>query len=68
MRMRIAVVTLQQQKVQNMKTLIKQLFFDREIVEAMKTSKATSEMAYIQLISGRITMKEYVAIDKAAAR
>ena len=51
-----------------MKTLIKQLFFDREIVEAMKTSKATSEMAYIQLISGRITMKEYVAIDKAAAR
>jgi hypothetical protein len=68
MRMRIAVVTLQQQKVQDMKTLIKQLFFDREIVEAMKTSKATSEMAYIQLISGRITMKEYVAIDKAAAR
>ena len=68
MHMRIAVVTLQQQKVQNMKTLIKQLFFDREIVEAMKTSKATSEMAYIQLISGRITMKEYVAIDKALDR
>jgi hypothetical protein len=51
-----------------MKTLIKQLFFDKEIVDAMKAAKATREIAYIQLISGRITMKEYVAIDKAAAR
>jgi hypothetical protein len=53
---------------QTMKALIKQLFFDREIVEAVKASKATREMAYIQLISGRITMKEYVAIDKALDR
>jgi hypothetical protein len=48
-----------------MKALIKQLFFDREIVEAIKATKAAREIAYIQLISGRITMKEYVAIDKA---
>ena len=48
-----------------MKALIKQLFFDREMVEAIKASKAAREMAYIQLMNGRITMKEYVAIDKA---
>jgi hypothetical protein len=67
--MGVVVVALQEQKkFKNMKALIKQLFFDREIVEAMKATKATSEMAYIQLISGRITMKEYVAIDKAPAR
>jgi hypothetical protein len=51
-----------------MKALIKQLFFDREIVDAIRASKAAREMAYIQLISGRITMKEYVAIDKALDR
>jgi hypothetical protein len=51
-----------------MKGIIKQLFFDREIVEAMKATKTTREMAYIQLISGRITMQEYVAIDKALGR
>jgi hypothetical protein len=50
------------------KALIKQLFFDREIVDAITASKAAREMAYIQLISGRITMKEYVAIDKALDR
>jgi hypothetical protein len=51
-----------------MKALIKQLFFDGEMVEAIKASKAAREMAYIQLMSGRITMKEYVAIDKALDR
>jgi hypothetical protein len=51
-----------------MKALIKQLFFDREMVEAIKATKVTREMAYMQLISGRITLKEYVAIDKALNR
>jgi|GEM_PF-610636 hypothetical protein len=48
-----------------MKTLIKQLFFDKEVVDALKSSKTGSEMLYIQLISGRITMKEYIAVDKS---
>jgi len=42
-----------------MKQLIKQLFFDRELVESIKVSN--KEFLYIQLISGKITMKEYIA-------
>ena len=48
-----------------MKALIQQLFFDKEIVDAIKASKSGREMLYIQLMSGRITMKEYVAADKS---
>ena len=45
-----------------MNSLIKQLLFDREIVEAVKIAKANREILYAQLISGRITMKEYIAM------
>ena len=47
-----------------MKTLIKQLFFDREIVEAIKVAKANREILYTQLINGKITMREYIAMTK----
>jgi len=47
-----------------MKTLIKQLFFDREMVEAIKVAKADSEILYTQLINGKITMQEYIAVTK----
>jgi hypothetical protein len=50
---------------QTMKALIQQLFFDKEIVDAIKASQAGREMLYIQLMSGRITMKEYIAADKS---
>ena len=50
---------------QTMKALIQQLFFDKEIVDTIKASKSGREMLYIQLMSGRITMKEYVAADKS---
>ncbi|WP_431209450.1 hypothetical protein ACQ86N_25165 [Puia sp. P3] len=45
-----------------MKQLIKQLFFDRELVESIKVSN--QEFLYVQLISGKITMKEYIAATK----
>jgi len=45
-----------------MKSLIKQLFFDREMVEAMKVAKTDREVLYTQLINGKITMKEYIAM------
>ena len=45
-----------------MKQLIKQLFFDRELVESIKVSN--QEFLYIQLINGKITMKEYIAAAK----
>lgn len=47
-----------------MKQLIKQLFFDRELVKAMKVAQANREVLYIQLMSGKITMKEYIAATK----
>ena len=52
------------QKTKNMKQLIKQLFFDREVVESIKIAQPTREFLYTQLISGKITMKEYVAAGK----
>jgi hypothetical protein len=42
-----------------MKKLIKTLFFDREVVEAIK--KTQPELLYAHLIGGKITMKEYIA-------
>jgi len=47
-----------------MKAFIKQLFFDREMVEAIKVSKANKEVLYTELINGRITMQEYIAATK----
>jgi hypothetical protein len=44
-----------------MKTLIKQLFFDKQLVEAIKSTKTDREILYLQLINGKITMKEYMA-------
>jgi hypothetical protein len=46
------------------KQLIKQLFFDRELVESIKITQPTREFLYTQLISGKITMKEYIAAGK----
>ncbi|MBS1664727.1 MAG: hypothetical protein JST68_27020 [Bacteroidetes bacterium] len=47
-----------------MKQLIKQLFFDRELVESIKIAQPSRELLYTELISGRITMKEYIAAAK----
>ena len=47
-----------------MKQLIKQLFFDRELVETIKEANTRQELLYVQLISGKITMKEYIAASK----
>jgi len=47
---------------------LKQLFFDKELVEAIKVSKADQEVLYLQLISGKITMKEYIAANTHKVR
>ena len=54
-------------KKRNTMKALKQLFFDRELVEAIKDSKADKEVLYIQLINGKITMKEYIAANKRKA-
>ena len=46
------------------KQLIKQLFFDKELVASIKIAQPTREFLYTQLISGKITMKEYIAAGK----
>ena len=47
-----------------MKALIKALSYDLEMVAAIKAAKPTKEQLYAQLISGRITLKEYAAATK----
>jgi hypothetical protein len=46
-----------------MKSFIKDLFFDQELVNNIKKVKADKNILYQQLISGRITLKEYLAIQ-----
>lgn len=44
-----------------MKSLLKDLFFDKELVDQIKKMKVDTDLLYIQLMNGRITMQEYIA-------
>jgi hypothetical protein len=44
-----------------MTTIIKTLFFDKELVTKIKKSELDSNLLYVQLISGKITLQEYIA-------
>ena len=43
-----------------MKSLIKSLFFDKELVNTIKEAHIEREHLYNLLFAGRITMKEYL--------
>jgi hypothetical protein len=43
-----------------MKSLINDLFFDKKLVEQIKEEKLPEGLLYNQLISGKITMAEYL--------
>jgi hypothetical protein len=45
-----------------MTTIIKDLIFDKELVSNMKDSNLNKGLLYNQLISGRITMQEYLRL------
>lgn len=47
-----------------MKALLKALSFDREVVEAVKIARPSKELLYTHLISGKITLKEYIALSR----
>jgi len=47
-----------------MKTIISEMLFDKEMVNALKQSEMNKELLYNQLISGRITMKEYLELSR----
>jgi hypothetical protein len=67
------VVILQQKersssflKLKIMKAILKNLAFDKELVKQIKKQNVTSEILYVQLISGKITLKEYMALNKVS--
>jgi hypothetical protein len=45
-----------------MSNLIRSLFFDRELVDTIKKSKPQQEILYNNLITGKITLQEYLAV------
>jgi hypothetical protein len=47
-----------------MKTIISEMLFDTEMVNKMKSSDITNEILYVQLISGKITLKEYLELSR----
>jgi len=48
-----------------MKSIIKYLFFDNEVVESIKRNKTEKNHLYNLLNSGRITLKEYLEATAA---
>jgi hypothetical protein len=47
-----------------MKSLLKELFFDKYLVRRMKKEHVNPGILYQQLISGRITLQEYLAANQ----
>jgi len=47
-----------------MKSILKKLLFDRELVNSIQAAEVKNEILYTQLISGRITLKEYLALSR----
>lgn len=48
-----------------MKSIIKQLFFDKELVNRIKKTKTNKAVLYSALLDGRITLSEYMAATEA---
>ncbi|MHA4811718.1 hypothetical protein ACX0G9_26715 [Flavitalea flava] len=44
-----------------MTTILKDLIFDKELVDQLKKMKVNKDKLYIQLINGKITLQEYIA-------
>ena len=47
-----------------MKTIISEMLFDTEFVNKMKSTQVQNEILYVQLISGKITLKEYLELSR----
>ena len=46
-----------------MKSFIKDLIFDSELVDSIKKAKLDNNILYQQLNSGKITLQEYLAVQ-----
>ena len=51
-------------KSKYMSKLLKDLFFDKDIVGKMKDAKPDRNILYNHLSNGRITLQEYLSIEK----
>lgn len=47
-----------------MKSLLKELFFDKSLVKRMRQDNINPGILYQQLISGKITLQEYLAAGR----
>ncbi|MEO6916134.1 MAG: hypothetical protein ABI151_11155 [Chitinophagaceae bacterium] len=47
-----------------MKSILKELFFDKYLVKRMRQTNINPGILYQQLISGKITLQEYLAAGK----
>ncbi len=47
-----------------MKAIINYLFFDKDVVAKVKSSKINKEQLYLQLVGGKITLQEFVEMSK----
>ena len=48
-----------------MKSIMKYLFFDKDVVTTIKTANVDDNQLYNLLFTGRITLEEYVVGSKA---
>ena len=48
----------------DMKSLLKELFFDKYLVKRIKTEQVNPGVLYQELVRGRITLQEYLAANK----
>ena len=51
-----------------MKTLFKELFFDKDVVGKIKEAKMSKDILYNHLSNGRITLQEYLSAEKKISR
>ena len=47
-----------------MKSLLKEMFFDKYLVKRIKTEQVNPGVLYQELVRGRITLQEYLAANK----
>ena len=47
-----------------MKSLLKQLFYDQEVVGKIEEAKLNKYFLYNHLFNGKITLQEYLSVEK----
>jgi hypothetical protein len=61
----LALIFIRTIKIQEMKSIMKTIFFDEELVTTIKEEKINKHQLYNYLIAGRITLKEYLKAVKS---